>query len=522
MKNNKSLKNIVPNFLVNHLGLANTDELQKPLDKGPRINSIGDLLCSERMRINADLQEIAELLRIRYSYLVAIEDGRYDDLPGLVYSRGFIRAYADYLGLDGAEVVKQFRKERELPAATISAASAPDFEDFSLDDGVPTGSILVLALAMGAIMYTSWFVLFVSNNQTVDLIQAVPERMSALLGNNELELSDDQRLNFLISLEPNSLVAEKPFSDDGGTAFLDENSMTATDEASDTLAVTDKILLSQGSITSDSSEGENIAADDRLRATDISDNQFSVKVVNSPAIVNIEGPTEVKEDVGSVVGVVAPSQDMVSSNTSKVTKPLDKIRPSVAKKNKEVASSAEKTGSSREQPNVSQKRKTPALNASDIETDQSQSVKPVITPKIVTSGDTTPLLSNTVTIKTRDNDSRVGEQLTDKVEKNNSAITEETVSIEKVSKDTIEIKARSDTWIQVRNGQKLMLTKFLRSGATYRVPPLDGLTLMTGNAGGLDVYIGGEFVRKLGKDGEVLRAVPLDIESIQTNLQPID
>ena len=140
----------------------------------------------------------------------------------------------------------------------------------------------------------------------------------------------------------------------------------------------------------------------------------------------------------------------------------------------------------------------------------------------MTSGDTAPLLSNTVAIKTRDTDSRVSEQLTDKVEKNNSAITEETRSIEKVSKDIVEIKARSDTWIQVRNGQKLMLTKFLRSGATYQVPPLDGLTLMTGNAGGLDVYIGGEFARKLGKDGEVLRAVPLDIKSIQTNLQPID
>ena len=47
-------------------------------------STVGTLLCATRMRLGKDLQRIAEVLHIRYNYLVAIEDGRYapgDRLP---------------------------------------------------------------------------------------------------------------------------------------------------------------------------------------------------------------------------------------------------------------------------------------------------------------------------------------------------------------------------------------------------------------------------------------------------------
>src|SRR5215216_5906454 len=53
---------------------------------------VGRLLCSTRMRLGKDLQHIAQVLHIRYTYLVAIEDGRYEDLPGQAYAIGFVRA----------------------------------------------------------------------------------------------------------------------------------------------------------------------------------------------------------------------------------------------------------------------------------------------------------------------------------------------------------------------------------------------------------------------------------------------
>ena len=38
-------------------------------------------------------------------------DGRYEDLPGQAYAIGFVRAYADHLGLDGDEVVRRYKEE---------------------------------------------------------------------------------------------------------------------------------------------------------------------------------------------------------------------------------------------------------------------------------------------------------------------------------------------------------------------------------------------------------------------------
>ncbi|MBY0509518.1 MAG: helix-turn-helix domain-containing protein, partial [Rhodospirillaceae bacterium] len=73
--------------------------------------SVGTLLCATRMRLGKDLQQIAAILHIRYNYLVAIEDGRYEDLPGQAYAIGFVRAYADHLGLDGDEIVRRYKED---------------------------------------------------------------------------------------------------------------------------------------------------------------------------------------------------------------------------------------------------------------------------------------------------------------------------------------------------------------------------------------------------------------------------
>ena len=51
---------------------------------------IGALLRASRMRIGEDLRDVAGMLRIRYPYLEAIEEGRFSDLPGQAYAVGFV------------------------------------------------------------------------------------------------------------------------------------------------------------------------------------------------------------------------------------------------------------------------------------------------------------------------------------------------------------------------------------------------------------------------------------------------
>lgn len=79
----------------------------------------------------------------------------------------------------------------------------------------------------------------------------------------------------------------------------------------------------------------------------------------------------------------------------------------------------------------------------------------------------------------------------------------------------IQLKAKAETWIQVsdENG-KVVAMRTLKPGETYRVPNRNGLTLFTGNAGGLDVTVDGKKAPALGASGTVRRSVALEPDGL--------
>jgi cytoskeletal protein RodZ len=77
-------------------------------------------LYAARERKGVDLYRAERDTKIRARYLAALERGEYRELPGDVYTKGFLRNYALYLGLDAEEVVAQWRRER--PDSTPSKA----------------------------------------------------------------------------------------------------------------------------------------------------------------------------------------------------------------------------------------------------------------------------------------------------------------------------------------------------------------------------------------------------------------
>jgi cytoskeleton protein RodZ len=75
----------------------------------------------------------------------------------------------------------------------------------------------------------------------------------------------------------------------------------------------------------------------------------------------------------------------------------------------------------------------------------------------------------------------------------------------------IVLRATQDSWVQVRDGNEdLLFTRVLRAGDSYRVPNQSGLTLLTGNAGGLEVEVDGSPLGPLGPVGTVRRNVALE------------
>jgi hypothetical protein len=84
------------------------------------------------------------------------------------------------------------------------------------------------------------------------------------------------------------------------------------------------------------------------------------------------------------------------------------------------------------------------------------------------------------------------------------------------SRGRIVLRAKGDTWIEVRNRQGgVLVGRVLRDGETWPVPEQAALVLSTGNAGGLELLVDGTPAPSLGGVGMVRRDVPLDPDLVR-------
>jgi len=75
-----------------------------------------------------------------------------------------------------------------------------------------------------------------------------------------------------------------------------------------------------------------------------------------------------------------------------------------------------------------------------------------------------------------------------------------------------------DSWVQVRDAQEaILLTRVLRAGDSYRVPNVTGLTLLTGNAGGIELEVDGIRLPPAGPPGSVRRSISLNPAQLLSN-----
>lgn len=119
---------------------------------------IGSDLRRARTRREIDLEEVEAATQIRIRFLSAIENEEWDVLPGGFYTRGFIRTYASYLGLDGDRLAADYKREIEGPGSPSpeeTFAGGPSRTPAGADRGLrrpPLGWLALTAvLAVGAL-----------------------------------------------------------------------------------------------------------------------------------------------------------------------------------------------------------------------------------------------------------------------------------------------------------------------------------------------------------------------------------
>jgi cytoskeleton protein RodZ len=113
---------------------------------------IGNSLREARLRQGLDFPELEQGTKIRGKYLRALEDEQFDVLPAQTYVKGFLRSYAEYLGLDGQLYVDEYNSrfvvgEEDQPARPRRSA-APS-------RGVQVQSRVVLLTLLGIVAVTA-------------------------------------------------------------------------------------------------------------------------------------------------------------------------------------------------------------------------------------------------------------------------------------------------------------------------------------------------------------------------------
>ncbi|MCP5411012.1 MAG: helix-turn-helix domain-containing protein [Alphaproteobacteria bacterium] len=131
------------------------------------LDSVGQDLRNARLRRGDEIAQVSRALKIRKDHLEALEEDRPEDLPGRTYALGFVRSYAQYLGLDAGELATRYKHDISGRAEEAAEPVAPIHQD---ERRLPQGWLIIAVLLVGVLGYGVWHLL----SGREDAGQAVP------------------------------------------------------------------------------------------------------------------------------------------------------------------------------------------------------------------------------------------------------------------------------------------------------------------------------------------------------------
>lgn len=110
---------------------------------------IGERLRNAREAKGLSLRAVADLTRIRSVYLQALEDEQFSQLPGAVYARGFLRTYADALGLDADRLMDAYPGAFEPPEPALIGTAGVEIP---IRPAAPRSRLRIIATYVAALL----------------------------------------------------------------------------------------------------------------------------------------------------------------------------------------------------------------------------------------------------------------------------------------------------------------------------------------------------------------------------------
>jgi cytoskeleton protein RodZ len=419
------------------------------------------------------LDVIAEVLRIRRRHLQAIEDGDFEQLPGTTYAVGFIRAYADYLGLDSDEVVRRFKEEQ----TTLQPGKPPKadlvFPSPMSESGIPRGAVVFLGVLIGVIAYGAWYSSTVDNDFFKKWIEPVPDRLAAMLpGKAETSAPDSSQ----------AVASDKPAEAEASVTETTSPETTATETA---------VMSDEKPATETAAPAEPTAVEQQaVEQTAATGSETDTAGATAPAQ-ETDDATPAPETVTAARGAppsdVRPPESIAQPvETAELPAPQAEQAPAAEPTAEAAATEAVAT----EQSAAEQSRPPAASEQSSASDAAAQSAEATATSETATPETATPDAQTEIASTPNapaDADAR------------------------------IVLTAVSDSWVEVREmgTDTWVWGKLLRAGETYSVPDRPDLKMKTGNAGGLTITVDGAVVPPVGASGDVVRNILLDPDRLK-------
>lgn len=381
--------------------------------------TVGEVLAHMREARGLELADVASHLRIREPFLAAIETGDPSRLPGPTYAIGFVRSYANFLGLNGDEAARLFKGDRERDAGQAELV----FPEPVAESRIPKGAILFLSVLLAVAAYGGWYYLTSRDMTLSDLVPAVP----ANLGGVTTAGSPPPKATATPSPAPKQAgpVAEKTKQP---APVAPERAPTPEAKAP---------VASEKTAAVPQKAPENAPEKAPAGAT-------------KPPPATYRAPAALPETASSVPEKAPAAPAPAAPAPAPVPAP-------------------EKTTATASVPKTPAAKPAPAKAA-------------ISTSKAAPA----PAAAGSAPTQTASAPAR------------------------------IELRAKADSWVQIRgHGGRVVLMRILRTGDTYQVPDEKGLTLMTGNAGAIEITVNGKPVPPIGPYGTVRRDVVLDAARLE-------
>ncbi len=460
-------------------------------------DGIGADLRATRVRNGLDLVGVTRALRIRLEYLLALEEGRFAELPGSVYAVGFVRTYAEHLGIDGEAAVDAYKAETSgQRAETRLLFPTPEPEN-----RMPKGWLIGLSLALFALVYAGWYYAENKDQFVIEPVAQVPQRLATpeatetppqpAVRNEVTEPAAAAPAEQAAAAaapvaaataepepapEPGAQAEAEPQAEPEAQAQpVNQAAAEPEPEVAPAPALSPPMAVVEQPEpqpeTQARTETETEVPAPSVRASQTPDG-ISRRLLNPDAGQALQGPSPASVPVDVVAYPLPSRPGSALALPAAVTQ-----APAAAA---EQAAAMVEPAPPSPPPAVPQNRAQTAPQSAS-----AGAAASAVTATQPTGAGRVPQIFGAGNWNAR-----------------------------------VVVQARADAWVQVTTETgDLLLTRVLRQGDKFLAPPRDDIVLTTGNAGALEIFVDGNRLPSIGAIGEVARNLPLSADWLMAKLR---